>query len=61
MSKKQYNFRLDENMMYKFQYISEEEERTLTQELAFIIKSYIKEYEKSHGEIPTTINIKNSL
>lgn len=61
MSKKQYNFRLDENMMLKFQYISEEEERTLTQELSFIIKSYIKDYEKIHGEIPTTTNIKNSL
>lgn len=51
MSKKQYNFRLDENLMLKFQYISEEEERTLTQELSFIIKSYIKDYEKIHGEI----------
>lgn len=59
--KKQFNFRIPVDVLEKIQFIAESEERSTSQEITFILRAYIKEYEKNHEEIPTTINIKNSL
>lgn len=59
--KTQFNLRIDVDVLQKIQSISIQEERSTSQQITFILKQYIKEYEKTHGEIPTTTNIKNSL
>lgn len=59
--KTQFNLRIDVDVLQKIQFISIQEERSTAQQIAFLLKQYIKEYEKSHGEIPTNTNIKNTL
>lgn len=56
MCKKQYNFRFDTNTMYKIEYIANEEERNITQQILYILKKYIREYELEHGTIPKPEN-----
>lgn len=51
--KKQFNFRIDEDLLIKIQYISDEEERTVSQEITYILRKYILKYEKENGEIVT--------
>lgn len=51
--KKQFNFRIDEDLLKKLQIIAEEEERTISQEITLLIRKYILKYELEHGEIVT--------
>ena len=46
-----YTLRINEVLHSKLKYIAKEEMRSFNSELEFIIKQYIKEYEKKHGEI----------
>lgn len=46
-----YTLRINELLHNKLKYIAKEEMRSFNSELEFIIKQYIKEYEKKHGEI----------
>jgi len=39
------------DVINKFNYISEYESRSSSKELEFIVKEYIKNFEKEHGEI----------
>lgn len=51
--KKQFNFRIEEDLLIKIQKIAEEEERTVTQEITMLIRKYILKYELENGEIDT--------
>ena len=48
-----YNFplRLDDALREKLRYIAEENSRSLNKEIAFLVKQYVVNYEKEHGEI----------
>ena len=52
--KKQYNFRIDEDLLYKLSIIAKEEDRTITQEITMLIRKYILKYELEHGQIDTS-------
>lgn len=51
--KKQYNFRIEEDLLYKLNIIARENERTATQEITLLIRKYILKYELEHGKIDT--------
>ena len=46
-----YTLRINETLHDKLKYIDKEEMRSFNSELEYIMKQYIKEYEKKHGEI----------
>lgn len=46
-----YTLRINENIHNKLKYIAKEEMRSFNSELEFIMKQYIFEYKKKHGEI----------
>lgn len=50
--KKQYNFRIEEIITKKIEYIAKENERNITQEVTLALKLHIKKYELQYGEIP---------
>lgn len=50
--KKQYNFRIEEILIKKIEYIAKENERNSTQEVTLAIKNHIKRYELENGQIP---------
>ncbi|MGI5947500.1 MAG: hypothetical protein ACOX8K_08855 [Lachnospiraceae bacterium] len=47
----QYAFRCDKETIKKLEFIADQHTRTRNQEMKHIIKKYIDEYEKEHGEI----------
>lgn len=49
--KKQFNFRIPIDVLEKIQFIAEIEERSTSQEITFILRAYIKEYEQEYGTI----------
>lgn len=51
---KLYSFRTDDLLIKKLNHIAEQNTRTRTKEIEHVLKNYVKEYEKKHGEI--TIN-----
>lgn len=46
-----YNFRTDKEILYKLNFIAEYNGRTSNKEIEFIVKQYITEFEKKHGQI----------
>lgn len=46
-----FSLRLDSNIYNKIQYISTDNSRSINGQIDFIIKSYIKDFEKIKGEI----------
>ncbi len=49
--KPQFVIRTDKEVLQKIAYIAQENERNSTQEIVYLIKQRIKEYEAEHGEI----------
>lgn len=49
--KPQFVIRTDENIIKKIKYIAEQNERSATQEIVYIIKKEINNFEKENGEI----------
>lgn len=47
----QFVIRTDKETLDKIKYIAEENERSTTQEIVYMIKQRIKAYESIHGEI----------
>ena len=56
MSKIQTGLRMDEDVYHKLLVLSKQESRTLNNLAEYIIKQYLVEYEKVHGEIPVQDN-----
>ena len=49
--KKQFNMRIDEEIILKMTKLAEENERTTTQEITYALKMYIKKWEENNGKI----------
>ena len=49
--KPQFVIRADQEVLKKIAYIAQENERSSTQEIVYLIKQRIKSYEAEHGEI----------
>lgn len=49
--KPQFVIRAEQEILDKIAYIASENERSSTQEIAYLIKQRIKSYEQEHGEI----------
>lgn len=47
----QYNFRVDKEIIEKFKFIAEQDERTVSQQLTLLMKKEIKHYEDENGHI----------
>lgn len=45
------SFRLSEETYKKIKYISEKEDRTISNEIRYILKQHIEAYERIHGQI----------
>ena len=64
--KPQYVIRTDQDIIDKIAYIAKENERSTTQEIVYLIKKRIKEYENNNGSInmdihhSETVNINNN-
>lgn len=50
-NKPQFVIRTEKDVIDKICYIASTNERSGTQEIVYLIKSYIKQYEAEHGEI----------
>lgn len=50
--KPQFVIRADQEIFDKIGYIAKENERNTTQEIVYLIKQRIKQYESTYGEIP---------
>lgn len=48
-----YTLRINETIHDKLKYIAKEEMQSFNSELEYIMKQYIKDYEKKYGEIET--------
>ncbi len=48
---KAYSLRIDNELMDKVKIIAEDEDRPVSKQLERIIRQYIDQYEKAHGEI----------
>ena len=51
-TKPKYTLRVEQTLLDKMAYIAESNSRSSNKEIEFIMKKYIAEYEKQHGEIP---------
>lgn len=51
--KPQFVIRTEKEILEKISHIANENERSTTQEIVYLIKNRIKEYEAEHGEIKT--------
>lgn len=49
--KPQFGFRTEQVIIDKISYIAKEHERSASQEIVYLIKQHIKEYESQYGEI----------
>lgn len=47
-----YSLRLDRVSMDKIRVLAKEGRRSINMQLCIAVESYLKEYEKEHGEIP---------
>ncbi len=52
--KPQFVIRTDKETLKKIKYIAEQNERSATQEIVYLVKKRIKEYESENGEIKIT-------
>lgn len=52
--KPQFVIRTDQKTIKKIKYIAEKNERSTTQEIVYLIKKEIENYEKEHGTINIT-------
>ena len=48
---KAYSLRIDNELMEKVKIIAENEDRPISKQLERIIRQYVEQYEKEHGEI----------
>lgn len=46
-----YTLRIDEEIHEKMKVVSKEQMRSLNSQLEYVMKEFIKKYEKEHGEI----------
>ncbi len=46
-----FSLRISENLLDKIKYLAEANKRSANKEIEFILENYIKEFEKSNGEI----------
>jgi len=51
MDKKVYSLRIEDDLLYKIHKIAETNERSLNQQLLYLIKQCVKDYEKDYGII----------
>lgn len=51
--KKQYNFRIEEELLKKLEIISKDQERTVSQQIVLLIRNEIRKYEEKNGVIKT--------
>lgn len=49
--KPRFTVRTEQETLDKIAFIAQQNERTTTQEIVFLIKQKIREYEREHGEI----------
>lgn len=49
--KRQFFFRIEEELIKKLEYVAQENERNTTQEITLLIKKHILKYEFENGEI----------
>lgn len=52
MQKHQFILRTDKELFDKVSQIAQENERSINQEIIFLMKNHVKKYEQEHGEIP---------
>lgn len=53
--KRRFTLRLDEDNFLKIKYIAQQNKRSTANQIEFLIEQYIKEWEKTHGEIDTSL------
>ncbi|WAM32759.1 hypothetical protein [Caldicellulosiruptor naganoensis] len=53
--KRQFTLRLDEDNFLKIRYIAQQNKRSTANQIEFLIEQYIKEWEKTYGEIDTSL------
>ena len=46
------SIRMDSELHDKFKYVAEADGRSMSKQILYMIRSYVKEYEKVHGPIP---------
>ena len=49
---KHYTLRIDEDLLRRFKHVAKEERRSVNNELLWLIRLNIAEFEAEHGEIP---------
>ena len=54
---KAYPLRLDDELMGKVKKIAEEEDRPISKQLERIIRQYVEQYEREHGNLDTKLSI----
>ena len=47
-----YSLRLEHEVMQKIRILAARERRSINMQLCIAVESYLKQYEKEHGEIP---------
>ena len=52
MQKHQFILRTDKELFDKVSQIAQENERSINQEIIFLMKNHVKKYEQEHWEIP---------
>ncbi len=50
-NKKYIRVAINKDLHYKFQYISKHEGRSKNEQMLYLIRKYIEEFKKEHGEI----------
>ena len=50
-NKSRYSLRIDSKLFDKFGYIADYEGRTKNGQLVYLIRKYVEDFEKEHGEI----------
>ena len=50
-NKTRYTLRIDQRLLDKFGYIADYEGRTKNGQLVYLIRKYVENFEKEHGEI----------
>lgn len=50
-NKTRYTLRIDQRLLDKFGYIADYEGRTKNGQLVYLIRKYVEDFEKEHGEI----------
>jgi len=53
--KRQFTLRLDEDIFLRIKYIAQQNRRSTANQIEFLIEQYIREWEKTHGEIDVSL------